>query len=198
MKNRSSNHDTEKKRSSVLLSKKELLKDIPPVAILNFHRAHFFSIENEEDVTRFTKGVGQSSGWINKAEDDITPANPLLSEGLFSAVKNICNMYPNVHFESFGDASVIEEKWEVIFYRSACELINNALQHASATHVFVQVMAENDFISITVHDDGKGFDPQTVAIGTGLRNIATAIIACRGNMKIYSSPEGTEINIEIE
>jgi signal transduction histidine kinase len=78
-------------------------------------------------------------------------------------------------------------------------LVNNAVKHAQATAINVQLMIDNGVVSLTVHDDGIGFDPQTVHYGIGLENIRNRIALYNGKMTIHSSPDaGTEISIEIE
>ncbi len=39
------------------------------------------------------------------------------------------------------------------------ELINNIIKHAAATQAIVQVNKNDETITITVEDNGKGFDP---------------------------------------
>jgi len=53
-------------------------------------------------------------------------------------------------------------------------------------------------VSLTVHDDGVGFNPEEITSGSGLDNICTRVSAYNGKMIIHSSPDnGTEISIEI-
>jgi signal transduction histidine kinase len=60
-------------------------------------------------------------------------------------------------------------------------------------------MVDNGVVSLTIHDNGIGFDPQTISFGIGLENIRTRISAYNGKMTILSSPDnGTEVSIEIE
>jgi signal transduction histidine kinase/ligand-binding sensor domain-containing protein len=52
------------------------------------------------------------------------------------------------------------------------ELLNNVLRHSSATKVELHVTKNfEDEITITLSDDGKGFDPEQVTNGNGLNNI---------------------------
>ncbi|MDR1097700.1 MAG: hypothetical protein LBL57_06180, partial [Tannerella sp.] len=127
------------------------------------------------------------------------PVMPLLAKGLVHAVKDLCSTVPNVHFESLGTGARIEKPVKIILYRAVRELIGNAVKHALSSNIFVQVITGGRSISITVCDDGKGFDPATVATGAGLANMAIAVIACKGTVTIHSAPgKGTEINIKIE
>ena len=73
------------------------------------------------------------------------------------------------------------------------------MKHANATVVNVQLMVDDGLVSLTVQDNGLGFDPATVIYGSGLENIRTRVSAYNGKLTIHSAPgEGTEISIEIE
>jgi signal transduction histidine kinase len=53
-------------------------------------------------------------------------------------------------------------------------------------------------VSLTVQDDGCGFDEKTFVKGDGLQNIRNRIASCRGKLDIASSPgNGTETVIEL-
>lgn len=79
---------------------------------------------------------------------------------------------------------------EVILYRVVCELINNALKHAGAATLTVDMQMERDWITVRVADDGKGFDTEAESDGMGLSNIASRISSIRGELQIDSRPNG--------
>jgi len=88
---------------------------------------------------------------------------------------------------------------EIMIYRSVHELVNNALKYAEAENINVQIVQQPDRVSLTVQDDGKGFDPTTPVKGTGLNNIRTRAESVGGSMNIFSEPgKGTEINVEFK
>jgi signal transduction histidine kinase len=93
----------------------------------------------------------------------------------------------------------MDSKLEIMLYRAAHEMINNALKHAEATQINVQLVQESDRVSLTIQDNGKGFDPAIKTEGMGLENIRNRVETYNGKMTLYSSPEnGTEINVEIQ
>jgi two-component system, NarL family, sensor kinase len=87
---------------------------------------------------------------------------------------------------------------EVTVYRTAFELVNNALKHADAPTINIQVVQQSDRVALTVHDNGKGFDAGAYkTAGHGLINIENRAAAYGGNMDILSAPgQGTEITVE--
>ena len=67
----------------------------------------------------------------------------------------------------FGPESVLQ------IYRIMQEACNNAVNHGVARHIFIELAADfgNRQVSISITDDGKGFDPNKVAKGRGLGNL---------------------------
>ena len=59
---------------------------------------------------------------------------------------------------------------KIILYRSFQEVLNNALKHAKANHIRVR-MSGAARPTLSISDDGCGFDPGAVTEGTGLLNI---------------------------
>jgi signal transduction histidine kinase len=123
----------------------------------------------------------------------------LVSYGLKTAIEDFCNKIPIVHFSYIGENSRLNSLLEINIYRCVLELINNAMKYASASNINVQLIVDNGLLSLSVHDDGIGFDPETHKSGSGLKNLRFRTAAFNGKMNIYSSPKkGTEVSIEIE
>ena len=87
---------------------------------------------------------------------------------------------------------------EYAIYCCAKELINNAVKHAKADNIHVQLIQSQNHISLTVQDNGCGFNETTVVKGNGLANIHSRIAAFNGKFDIFSSPGGTEALIEMK
>lgn len=79
---------------------------------------------------------------------------------------------------------------EVILYRVVCELINNALKHAEASLLTIDMRSEREWITVRVVDDGCGFDTEAESDGMGLSNIASRISSIRGELQIESRAGG--------
>jgi signal transduction histidine kinase len=81
-------------------------------------------------------------------------------------------------------------------------LVHNAIRHASAQKVLVQVNAsqEDNMLSVTVEDNGKGFDTSSLqnAQGIGWSNIQNRVDFLKGKIDLNSEPgKGTSVLIEI-
>src|SRR5206468_5605274 len=106
----------------------------------------------------------------------------LVKFGLDEALKDYCNNLNNSHilnvrYQSFGMEQRIEGNIEIIIYRIIQELLNNIFKHAKATEVLVQLLREENRLSITVEDNGKGFDIHDLekTKGAGWANIRNRI-----------------------
>lgn len=152
-----------------------------------------------EDVTRLNKVMkmlDNSMNELRRVAHNMMPES-LLRYGLKVSLADFCNDIDNAHFYYFGKETRLESKLEIMIYRSVFELVNNALKHSGAENINVQIIQEPDRISITVQDDGKGFDPKEMTKGSGLNNIQNRVTSVKGKMDVFSdSGKGTEINIE--
>jgi signal transduction histidine kinase len=89
---------------------------------------------------------------------------------------------------------------EECLYRITQEALNNALKHAAATAVLVQLHADDHHISLSITDDGLGFDPTTVNLEgrLGLSSMRERARRLNGIFQIESKAGlGTTISVEI-
>lgn len=93
---------------------------------------------------------------------------------------------------------------EVCLYRIVQEALTNIVKHAEAREAVVQIVRSADAITLTIEDDGKGFDVQRLMLplnqrrGMGLPGIRERALSFNGKFTVESSPSrGTEIIVEI-
>jgi len=90
---------------------------------------------------------------------------------------------------------------EVELYRIVQEALNNAVRHARAESVAVDVDATDGTVTITVRDDGVGFDPAARAIRErrlGLTSMRERAEALGGTLTIETAPRsGTTVRVEV-
>ena len=106
--------------------------------------------------------------------------------------------YPNfcAFFKTFGNDSL-----ELSIFRMVQELVANAIKHAEATKVNIQLTQHEDNLNIIVEDNGKGFDRSKLdngKSGMGLTNIEKRVEHLEGNFTVDSVlGKGTSILIDI-
>jgi signal transduction histidine kinase len=125
----------------------------------------------------------------------------LLKNGLESALRDFAISVPNAKFQAIGDITLNKDK-ELVLYRCAYELVNNAMKHAEASNINIQLMQEPHQVTFSVSDDGKGMvrDGKSLTTmgteGMGLQNIRERIEPYKGRLDIVSDDgQGTDINI---
>ena len=88
-----------------------------------------------------------------------------------------------------GTERRLESYLEVMVFRAVQELLGNAARHSQATIVKVQVDLGNDLVRVSVDDNGKGFDPETLkeATNLGLKLIRERAEMLGGSFEIDSA-----------
>jgi PAS domain S-box-containing protein len=89
--------------------------------------------------------------------------------------------------ETRGELPVLDEPTRVTLFRALRELLVNVAKHAGTNRARVKLAGGAQEISVTVEDDGCGFDPQTAANGFGLGNTADRIESLGGRISIDST-----------
>lgn len=74
----------------------------------------------------------------------------------------------------------------IIMYRVAQELTQNAIKHAEASEISIQILVDEE-ISLIVEDDGKGFDFEQLKDSNGMASIAKRAAQLNGTFEVDSS-----------
>lgn len=139
----------------------------------------------------------------------------LVKFGLETALKDFCNDINQsgalqINYQSIGMESVaIEQTIAITIYRIVQELVNNILKHAAAKTAIVQLTKSDGHLSVTVEDDGKGFDTSILkqskahkdklaGQGIGWSNIHNRVDFLKGTLDVQSEKaKGTSVHIEL-
>ncbi len=127
----------------------------------------------------------------------------LKSKGLVATLIAYCkktseaqNM--DIRLQHLGEPEHLKEGTALATYRIIQELIQNIVKHSGATTAMVQLSYREDYLDITVEDNGKGMKSNNQNEGIGLRNIKDRVAALNGSIEIDSRPgEGTTIYINM-
>ncbi len=167
------------------------------------------TVMTHENVRAFTHAISlldTSISELRRIAHNLMPET-LHHYGLKTALEDFCTQVspieqPVISLQFFGDEIRYTKELELTMYRIIQELINNALKHAGANRINVQVFSEPGRLYAQVTDNGKGFDITRVEKerkGKGLDNIRDRVTALNGKFELWSQPDqGTEISVEIE
>ncbi|MED5815646.1 sensor histidine kinase [Mycolicibacterium sp. 050232] len=137
----------------------------------------------------------------------VTALHPqvLAQLGLTPAVRELLRQYetrPDITVRADLE-DVGHPEGQALLYRAARELLANVNKHAGASTISVGLYRSGERVVLTVADDGKGFDPSTVAQSVaeghiGLASLQVRIEAMGGSMAISSEAGfGTRVRVTL-
>jgi PAS domain S-box-containing protein len=103
--------------------------------------------------------------------------------GFHTAVQAFCRetreSFPEITIDTRLDISNVDipEKLKIVLYRVIQEGVTNAARHAAPDSIHVRLKKTRNAISLTIQDNGRGFDPKTLhnellpGKGMGLKNV---------------------------
>ena len=97
------------------------------------------------------------------------------------------------------DADPIDEEIRISrefrhhFVLSVKEALNNALKHSGGSEIRLAIKLREDTLSVTVSDDGCGFDHSREYTGNGLKSLENRMIDLNGTITFDSPDEGGTI-----
>ncbi len=151
--------------------------------------------ENEQRLNCVINLTDKSIHEMRRLAHNLMPES-LARFGLRPVLEEFCDGNPQICFYFFGEERRFDTDIEINLYRIACELINNALKHAEASVINVQLIIGEDNISLTVQDNGKGFYQE--AASQGLITVRSRAEFINASLQIYSEPgKGSEITVEL-
>ena len=109
-------------------------------------------ILEKESVDRFKKAVDmldESIQELRRVAHHMMPES-LIRFGLKASLADFCSAIPNADFHYYGNEKRLDSRLEILLYRSVHELVNNAIKHAEAEKIDVQIIQEEDRLSLVV------------------------------------------------
>lgn len=112
------------------------------------------------------------------------------------------NQSGKVKAELINDAESVQltETTSMTVYRIVQEVINNILKHSGATVIRLHLKSEKDMIDLTMQDNGKGLDVNSIgnSSGIGWKNIFIRADMIQAHINIQSAPDqGTTVQLQI-
>ena len=161
--------------------------------------------ENTQAFERSMDMLDSSIKEMRRVAHNMMPES-LVKFGLDTALKDFCNEINlsgalKVNYQSIGlEKSEIDKTIAITVYRIIQELINNTIKHAGAKIAIVQVAKSEGQLSVTVEDDGNGFDTAILkaAKGIGWSNIQSRVDFLKGTLDVKSEEgKGASVHIEL-
>ena len=130
--------------------------------------------------------------------------NALIKSGLVSAIRDFVNKIQSdklkIAVQAEGIDKPLDENVETVLYRVIQESVNNVIKHAGAGMLDIFLLRDDNEITVTIEDNGKGFDSSDKSKfgGIGLKNIVSRVEFLKGTVDISSQPgKGTLVAIYV-
>ena len=195
--------------------RKRLAKDLHDGlgSILSGAKFSFNSMKNNltispDNALAFDRSIAlldQSIQELRRVAHNMMP-EALVNFGLDTALRDFCNSINQstalqLTYQSFDlDDNAIPNNKTAAIYRIIQELVNNILKHAQAKTALVQLVKKDASLSITVEDDGQGFEKSILQnnAGIGYINLQNRVAYIGGKLDLKTAiGKGTSVSIEI-
>jgi hypothetical protein len=171
--------------------------------LLNVLKLH---LGQEAASPRSLKMLDEIIGEVVQLNNSLMPL-VLQDFGLEAGLRQLIGQYQlvsagDIYFYSDLEARRFDPGFEMGVYRVVQEAIGNAVKHARAGQVSVQLTHNQRTLLVMVEDDGQGFDPKAAGQGPrksyGLLNMKFRVESLGGTLLLDSQPgRGCTINIEL-
>ena len=144
-------------------------------------------------------------GQVRQISLDLRPST-LDDLGLVPALRSLLDQQGRrasvaVHLSAKNVPENLDAEIQTTCFRIGQEAITNAVRHANATRIDVDLSCENGNLRLQVRDNGRGFDADAVqaqAVGLGLVGIKERAALVDARARIISSPNnGTTVEVSL-
>ena len=165
-----------------------------------------FGGNNAAMLERMEQITGLLDQSIQCTRDVVNNLRPVaLDMGIIPAIRWLCDEFikhTGAHCVVYAPEEEIhlDEPAAVAAFRIAQESLTNAARYAEASKVEIIIKQDTDNFSVTVNDNGKGFDYMAIPNhqSFGLLGMRERAIALGGVVNIYSTPQqGTQVSLTV-
>ena len=147
-------------------------------------------IKNEE-LKLISEHIDFAINKLRKVSHNLMP-DLIIKYGLEVALKEFAIRMKNnnieIHVNFLSYTNTLETDKQLLVYRIIQELVNNAIKHAQAKSIIIQLVEERNVYQITVEDDGIGFEVNNLEFknSAGFINIQSRIHFLKGTFEVHS------------
>ena len=158
-----------------------------------------------DEIRRVSDGLAAVSDDVRQMAYRFHPS--ILDDlGLLKAVRRLVNEFSDrtgiqcsyVYKDPVG---ILPPDVTICIYRVVQECLSNISRHAQASQVEVELMCEDDVVSLSVRDNGVGFDTShgdQMSGHLGLLSMKERVRMAKGMLDVESAPmHGTQIRVDI-
>jgi len=156
------------------------MHDGPAQALSNFIlqteiAMRLFDVDAAQAKDELNSLKASAMGTFQKVRNFIFELRPMMLDdlGLVPTVKRYSDAFKeqttlDVALTVTGNEKRLESYLEVMLFRAIQELLGNAARHSQSTQVKILLDMGDERVRVSVEDNGKGFDPESVQQGNSL------------------------------
>ncbi|HLW50700.1 MAG TPA: sensor histidine kinase, partial [Sphingobacteriaceae bacterium] len=197
----------ERERSRIAADLHDGVGQLLSAALLNLNQVHKYvqrgEVPKEGSMDNAISLVKDSYNEMREISHQMMP-NALLKAGLGYSIREFINKVDNENLKIFLDIvgmnERLDQQTEILLYRCVQEAVNNVIKHAEADKLSIQLVKDQEGVSVSIEDNGKGFDPESKHIneGIGLKNMRSRVALLKGTLEVDSIVgKGTSLVIYI-
>jgi two-component system NarL family sensor kinase len=155
---------------------------------------------------RVDTALVECSGLLRDVVRELHP-EVLARSGLRSAISAFADSLASrtelaVELDADAWPDALRTDADYVLYSAARETLTNAIKHARAQNVRIELERRNGLARLRIADDGVGFSEENLATSVerghiGLASIRAKALALGGQFDVRSTSPGTEITISI-
>lgn len=128
--------------------------------------------------------------------------NPLQERSPTASIEQLISDFKsNTNLEIISKidlASPLSNEVNLSLFRIAQEALTNVTKHSQATRVILDLESTEEWVLLSVRDNGCGFNPDRNTTGFGLQGMQERAAALQGELAISSKPQqGCQISVKI-
>jgi len=129
--------------------------------------------------------------------------DPLAGKTLEGAIAHlIANIQSNpnsqLHItQQVSLAETLPNNLKILLYRIVQEGLTNIVKHANAQQVRLQLTGSPAIVTLSLEDDGRGFDVAQTKSGFGLQSMRDRAESVSGTFTVNSSAKGTSVQVSL-
>ena len=202
---RAVNEAQEKERTQIGMELHDNVKQIMAASLLTVE----FVRANLSDTTTATAALDNLKKYTVQAIDELRRLSHRLAPALDASdsfrdrIKYLVSTMNTedrlkIDIQMAEQVNAIPMEVRTAFYRIVQEQLNNILKYAKASHVYIRAEADEKGYTLSVRDDGQGFDSTLRSDGIGLTNIRRRAFVLGGTATIVAEPgKGCQIVVQI-
>lgn len=163
--------------------------------------------EDSEQLAILEGSLNKTLSELYELSDELRPQE-LMKKGLFIAVESLINRLSGendvkISLTQLNYSHRFDISVELPVYQMIREALINIVYHSDATEASVRLRQANQWLRITIQDNGNGFDPYATIMNSdenssGLANMELQADVLGGSFDLFSSNGvGTIIKISI-